>query len=69
MDRKSIRLFIETESHATVASAKMRYSPVALLDPVLAVSVLPKCVMCLTVRARMLGSSLCMESSVAHAAS
>jgi len=67
VDKVSIRLFSETESHVTVASAKMRYSPIALLDPVLAASVLPKCVMCLIARVRMLGNSLCIESSVAQA--
>ena len=41
VDKVSIRLFSETESHVTVASAKTRYSPIALLDPVLAASVLP----------------------------
>ncbi len=59
--------FRDSESYGVFGSSMARNSPVALLAPVLAASVVPRCVKCLIVRACMLGCSLCIKSIAVEA--
>lgn len=49
------------ESDEAFGSSMARNSPMALLTPVLAASVAPRCAKCLMMCARTLGSSLCIK--------